>query len=109
MAYNLEIEDRIGEITGNWPDLAMKKMSGGVCYLLRGKMAFSRWKDFLIVRTGNQAAERFLQDQGTRPFDVTGRAMKGWVMIDGSRWEEPEELEKWLTIGRDFVLTLPVK
>jgi hypothetical protein len=43
------------------------------------------------------------------PFDVTGKAMKGWVMVDGSRWEDEDELKKWLAIGREFALTLPAK
>ncbi len=109
MAYNLEIEDRISELTAGWPEMVSKKMFGGVCYLIRGNMGFGIWQDYLIVRTGPEAAERFLAEEGTRPFDVTGKAMKGWVMVDGSRWEDPEELEKWLALGRDFALTLPAK
>ena len=104
MAYNLELEDRIEEITAGWPDMVKRKMFGGMCYLIRGNMGFGIWKDHLIVRAGSEAAERFLEDDGIRPFDVTGRAMKGWIMVDGSRWEDSEELEGWLTIGRDFAL-----
>jgi TfoX/Sxy family transcriptional regulator of competence genes len=109
MAYNMELEDRIEEVAADWPDMVKKKMFGGICYLVLGNMAFGIWKDYLIVRTGPEAAERFLAEDGIRPFDVTGRAMKGWVMVDGSRWEDPDELETWLAIGRDFVLTLPAK
>ncbi|UCG39030.1 MAG: TfoX/Sxy family protein [bacterium] len=109
MAYNLELEDRIEELTGGWTDVVSKKMFGGVCYLIRGNMAFGIWQDHLIVRAGRETAERYLGEEGTRPFDVTGRPMKGWVMVDGSRWEDPEELEGWLAVGRDFALTLPAK
>lgn len=109
MAYNLELEDRISELTSSWPDMVSKKMFGGVCYLLRGNMGFGIWQDFLIVRTGPEAAEKFLEEDGISPFDVTGKAMKGWVMVDGSRWEDPDELDKWLTLGRDFALSLPAK
>ncbi len=109
MAYNLELEDRISEQTSGWPDMVSKKMFGGVCYLLRGNMGFGIWQDFLIVRAGTEAAERFLEEDGISPFDVTGKAMKGWVMVDGSRWEDEYELEKWLAIGHEFALTLPAK
>jgi TfoX/Sxy family transcriptional regulator of competence genes len=109
MAYNLELEDRIEEVCAGWPDTAKRKMFGGICYLIRGNMGFGIWKDYLIVRTGPEAARRFLAEDGTRPFDVTGRAMKGWVMVDGSRWEDPDEIEMWLNVGRDFALTLPAK
>ena len=109
MAYNLDLEDRIEDLSGNWPDTVKKKMFGGVCYLVRGNMGYGIWKDYLIVRAGPDAASRFLEEDGILPFDVTGRPMKGWVMVDGSRWEDPEELETWLMTGRDFALTLPAK
>ena len=109
MAYNLELADRIEETTAGWPDMVKRKMFGGICYLIRGNMGFGIWKDHLIVRTGPVPAEGFLAQDGIRPFDVTGRTMKGWVMVDGSRWEDPDELETWLTTGRDFALTLPGK
>jgi len=109
MAYNMELEDRIEDVIAGWPDMVRRKMFGGMCYLLRGNMGFGIWKDFLIVRTGPETAQRVLDEDGISPLDVTGRAMKGWVMVDGSRWEDPDELETWLTTGRDFALTLPAK
>ena len=109
MAYNMDLEDRIEELGGGWPDIEKKKMFGGICYLVRGNMGFGIWKDYLIIRTGPEKAERFLSEEGIRPFDVTGRAMKGWIMVDGSRWEDYGELETWLKTGRDFALTLPAK
>ena len=59
-----EIEDRIDELVENWPELVKKRMFGGVCYLYRGNMAFGVWKDYLIVRTGTEAAQRFLEEDG---------------------------------------------
>jgi len=56
-----------------------------------------------------QTSKLVFAEDGIRPFDVTGRAMKGWVMVDGGRWEDPDELLMWLTTGRDFALTLPPK
>ena len=109
MAYNMDLEDRIDELAKGWPDTVRKKMFGGICYLIRGNMGFGIWKDFLIVRAGVETAEYFLAEDGISPFDVTGRAMKGWVMVDGSRWEDHDELEKWLETGRNFALTLPGK
>ena len=109
MAYNMDLEDRIEDLTGKWPDMVKKKMFGGVCYLIRGNMGFGIWKDFLIVRAGPAAAAHFLEEEGVFPFDVTGRPMKGWIMVDGSRWEDPDELEDWINTGRDFALTLPPK
>lgn len=107
MSYNLDIENMIGKLTDGWPDLGKKMMFGGVCYLIKGNMAFGIWKDYLIVRTGKEPALKFLEEEGIKPFDITGRAMQGWIMVDESRWGEPGELERWLCAGRDFAMTLP--
>ncbi|UCG37934.1 MAG: RNA methyltransferase, partial [bacterium] len=64
---------------------------------------------YLILRLGETQAAEALGKPFVKPFDITGRPMKGWVMVDGSRWEDPEELERWLAVGRDFALTLPAK
>lgn len=40
MAYNLELEHRIEEVTAGWPDMVKRKMFGGRYYLVRGNMGF---------------------------------------------------------------------
>jgi TfoX/Sxy family transcriptional regulator of competence genes len=109
MAYNVDLEDSIEELITGWADTDKRRMFGGIGYLIGGNMGFGIWKDFLVVRTGPEAVESILGQDGIHPFDVTGRPMKGWVMVDGSRWEDPEELARWLKTGRDFALTLPPK
>ena len=109
MAHNPELEDRIEELTGSWEGLTRKRMFGGLCYLLHGNMAFGIWQDFLIVRAGPEIAEKFLEQEGIHPFDITGRPMKGWVMVDSTLWENSEELGRLLAIGREFVRSLPQK
>jgi len=41
-------------------------------------------------------------------FDITGRPMKGWVMVEGAAIEG-SELEKWVIGARLFAETLPKK
>ncbi len=84
-------------------------MFGGICYLTQGNMCFGFWKDFLIVRTGVEVAEEKLKEEDIRPFDITGRAMKGWIMVAESRWKDPDEMRSWLETGRGFALALPTK
>ncbi|MBW2488336.1 MAG: RNA methyltransferase, partial [Deltaproteobacteria bacterium] len=45
----------------------------------------------------------------TRPFDITGKPMKGWVMIDESGFRSEDQLKSWLNKAKDFVKTLPPK
>ncbi len=109
MSYNEELEIKIDRLLAEGEKVDKKKMFGGICYLVRGNMCFGIWKDYLIVRAGVQAAEEKLRKDNVRPFDITGRAMKGWVMVARERWTEGEDLKEWLAVGRDFALTLPEK
>ena len=81
MAYNEYLEELIDAATNRWKGRDKKKMFGGVCYLLNGNMCFGIYKDYLIVRLGEEEAAAALKQEGVRPFDITGRPMKGWVMV----------------------------
>ncbi len=82
MAYNEEIDDRIKKIVTKWKNTENRKMFGGVCHLLNGNMLCGVYKNYLILRLGEKGAEEALRSGHARPFDITGRPMKGWVMID---------------------------
>jgi hypothetical protein len=109
MPYNTDLEDKIEVIVPQWDGLEKKKMFGGICYLVDGNMAFGVWKDSLIVRMAPALAAEKLQDARVRVFDITGKPMPGWVMVDKGSWEEMDELAGWLDIGRAFALSLPKK
>jgi hypothetical protein len=42
-------------------------------------------------------------------FDITGKPMKGRVMVEKGPWKKRDELTSWLDIGKSFVLSLPKK
>lgn len=109
MAYNEEIANRIKKIVSAWKKTDAKKMFGGVCYLLHGNMFCGVYKDFLILRLGEKGAEEALRSQYARPFDITGRPMKGWVMVDKGGFKSDDEMEALLVEARDFVKTIPAK
>ncbi|MHC1698012.1 MAG: TfoX/Sxy family protein [Geobacteraceae bacterium] len=109
MAYNLQVEQRIDEVISSWPDLEKKKMFGGVCYLTRGNICFGIWQDQLIIRTDPSTARNCLQLDHVRQFDVTGRPMKGWLMVAAAGWRSDTNLQEWLVMGLNFSLTLPAK
>ena len=109
MAYNEKLEEKIDTTVTHWQNVERKKMFGGVCWLLKGNMAFGIWKDFLIVRMDKDQAVESLKDRNTKPFDITGRTMVGWVMVAEAGWKSTAGLAKWLGIGKQFVLTLPEK
>ena len=109
MAYSVELEKRIDKATKDF-GLNKKKMFGGICYLLQGNMCFGIHKDNLIVRLGsNEAAAPYLSQDHVRPMDITGRPMKGWIMVAPQGYEGDQALAAWIALGKEFVQTLPPK
>ena len=84
-------------------------MFGGACYLLKGNMCFGILKDFLIVRMDKEQGEKSLKARNVKPFDITGRPMAGWVMVEEAGWKSAVGLAKWIGIGKGFALSLPEK
>jgi TfoX/Sxy family transcriptional regulator of competence genes len=91
------------------PGLVWKRMFGGICYLVRGNMACGVYKDKLIVRVGPEKYGEALARPHTAFFDITGRPMKGWVMVEAEGLETDALLEEWIQKGVDFALSLPPK
>jgi TfoX/Sxy family transcriptional regulator of competence genes len=108
MAYSEALDGRIGEIVSRWDNIVPKEMFGGVCYLLNGNIVCGVYKDYLILRLGEEEAALALRNPGVGQFDITGRAMKGWVMVE-ERACAGKKLEAWLNKARDFVAALPAK
>jgi hypothetical protein len=109
MAYNKEIETRVQKILSQWKDIERKKKFGGLCYLLKGNMVCGIYKDFLILRLGEKGAQEALQSDFVRPFDITGKPMRGWVMVEQKGFGSDDELIALLEEARDFVERLPQK
>jgi len=108
MSYNTALEDLIEDILpeGN---LEKKKIFGDMYYLINGNMSFAVWKDYLIVSIAPELVAEKLDDGHVREFDLTGKPMKGWVMVEKGSWNKRDELASWLNIGRSFALSLPNK
>ncbi len=109
MAYDEGLAQRVTELLEEKPGFKEKKMFGGVCYLLNGNMACGVLNEDIIVRVGPEKYEDFLKLPHTRKFDITGRAMKGWVMVSYGGHESDEELSEWVQLGTNFALSLPPK
>lgn len=109
MAYDHELETRIDLFSLNWPGLGKKKMFGGVGYLMQGNMAFGIVGRGLVVRCGPQAYAERLGRPGVAEFDLTGRPMKGWVLVAPEAIESEDGLAEWLILGRDFAASLDAK
>lgn len=112
MPYSQELADRIQERIGSMPGMpgmAVKKMFGGVGFLLNGNMACGVHGQNLIVRLPpEQTAERLAQPH-TKIFDLTGKPMKGWILVEPPGYADDDDLAAWIRQGVDYAGTLPPK
>ena len=109
MAYDKQLEKRLQELIAKCNDFYPQKMFGGLGFLMRGNMCFGIWKDSLILRLGEFQAEKALKNKSVRAFDITGRPMKGWVMVNPAGMKSKVTLRKWVEQAIDFVSQLPRK
>lgn len=109
MAYDEGLAQRVREVFEEYPGFDEKKMFGGLCFLLHGNMACGIINDDIIVRVGAEKYEDVLGYPYARQFDITGRAMKGWVMVSHEGIESDEDLYEWVRMGAELALSLPPK
>lgn len=108
MAYDVKLAERVkAKLTGK--RFIEKKMFGGVGYLLRGNMACGVHRNGLIVRVDPDKHARLLKKPYARPFDITGRPMKGWLIVDAGGCKTDKQLSAWIDEGIGYALTLPPK
>jgi hypothetical protein len=109
MVYSKSLAARVRQLLAARRGITEKKMFGGVAFLLSGNMLVGIWEDAVIARLGIDAAGSALQEPFVRQFDVTGRPMRGWVLIDADGVESDRALSVWVERSIDFVATLPAK
>ncbi|MFF7894530.1 TfoX/Sxy family protein [Streptomyces sp. NPDC007907] len=109
MVYDEGLAERIRGRLGADPAVTEKRMFGGVAFLYEGNMALGVTGDDLMVRVGPDHTDAALARPGARAFDMTGRPMRGWVVVDGAAVAEDDALVAWIDEGRAFAASLPPK
>ena len=109
MAFDETLAERIRRGLARKKSIEEKKMFGGVGFLLNGNMLVAVWKESLIVRLGDEQGEEALKEAHVKEFDITGRAMKGWVLVGPEGIEDDEQLKSWIQQAVKFVGKLPGK
>jgi TfoX/Sxy family transcriptional regulator of competence genes len=106
MAFSEALAERIGQRLARRKNVEEKKMFGGVGFLLNGTGV---WRDSLIVRLDGEQGVEALLEPHVKAFDITGRAMNGWVLIEPEGIEDDDQLKDWIERATKFVRTLPGK
>lgn len=109
MAFNATLADRIRAELGTRAGLTEKQMFGGIAFLLQGNVCCGVRGDEMIVRLDPEQTEKTLAEKGTRIFDITGRPMKGWILVSASALTPKSALSKWVRRGVAYAGSLPPK
>jgi len=109
MAYDHDLANRIREQLADEDAVTEREMFGGIAFLVSGNMAVGVSREQLMVRVGKEHADEALAELHTRPFDMTGRPMKAWVLVERAGFETDEQLADWVGRGVAYARSLPPK
>jgi TfoX/Sxy family transcriptional regulator of competence genes len=85
MAYNEKLANRTREIISKTHKITEeKKMFGGLCFMVSGKMCVGVEQERMMVRLDPAIYDEVMEIEGCHPMDFTGKAMRGYVFVDAS-------------------------
>ena len=108
MAYDEALAERIRTLM---PGAVEKKMFGGLVFMERGNMTVGVYgaSGDLLVRVGSDGMDAAIVRPGVRPFVMSGRPTKNFVIVSGDAVRTAAALRRWVDTGRRYAATLPAK
>lgn len=108
MAYDEHLAERVRSGMADVAGTSEKKMFGGIAFMVHGNMAVGVLNSELMVRAGD-AVDSLLSEPGARPFEMSGKTMNGWLLVDSPSIAEDVDLFRWISVGVDVAMSLPPK
>ena len=103
MAYNEKLADRTREIISRThQNIEEKKMFGGLCFMVNGKMCVGVEQQRLMVRLDPAEYNKAIEKEGCKPMNFTGKIMKGYVFVDIDALKTKKQLEYWLGLALEY-------
>ncbi len=102
MAYNEKLADRVSEALASLAGVEEKKMFGGICYMVNGKMCVGIIDDELMCRIGPDVYKAALEKKGCREMDFTGKPMMGYVYVSEEGLKTKRDFDYWIGLSLEF-------
>jgi hypothetical protein len=110
VAYDEDLAERVRDLVRAEPDLAEKKMFGGLAFLLGGNMAVGvSGQGGILVRVDPAQSDELVATTSAEPMEMRGRQMQGWLRVAADDLSRQEELAKWVELGTGYARSLPAK
>jgi TfoX/Sxy family transcriptional regulator of competence genes len=98
MAFNENLSDRIREALLDVPHVEEKRMFGGICYMVDGKMCIGVVNDEMMCRIDPGICGEALSKRGCREMDFAGRPMEGFVYVSEEGMQSKEQFGYWINL-----------
>ena len=95
--------DRIRAVLESRSGVVEKRMFGGVCFMVDGRMCCGVTKDSFLVRVGKAAFAEAVQQPHARPMEMSGRVSNASVFVAPAGYRTEAALRQWLRRGLAFV------
>jgi len=103
MSFNEKLADRVREIIAvSHKRVEEKRMFGGLCFMVNGKMCLGVEQERLMVRLDPAKFEEVLELEGVKPMDFTGKVMKGFVFVDIDALNTNKKLNFWVQLALEY-------
>jgi hypothetical protein len=110
MAYDVELAERIRDLTAGTPGLTEKAMFGGLAFLVHGHMAIAAsGEGGVLVRVDPADSDHLVDTTAAEVAVMRGRPMTGWLRVAGEHLGTDDEVERWVERGTAYAGSLPPK
>ena len=101
--YDIQLADRVREIiVRTHTDIEEKKMFGGLCFMVNGKMCVGVESERMMVRFDPARNDEIMKLNGAGPMDFTKKVMRGFAFVEADALETTKELEFWVGLALEF-------
>jgi hypothetical protein len=99
MAYDERLAEKIRRALSGTRGLSERKMFGGLCFLIGGRMCCGIYDQRLVARVRREVYEETLARPHVRPMDFTGKPLRGFVCVMPGGLKKRGELGRWIAEG----------
>jgi TfoX/Sxy family transcriptional regulator of competence genes len=108
MVVNADLAARVRGLVAGDPRVTEKKMFGGICFLLDGKiLVAARRTGNLMAQVGAEAADRLDGQAGVARMVMKGKPTAAFLDIETGLLESDEELRRWIELAERYVAAKP--
>ena len=109
MAYNEQLAARVREMLTafNINDIVEKKMFGGLCFMVRGKMCVVVRSDSLLLRLAPDEFQKAVNEKTLDPMLRIGRTMTGFGYVSEERLKTKRQLHHGVDLALQCNKQLP--